>query len=311
MANLTTRRKLILAKVESTYNVDPTPTPAADAVLVEELTWQNENLKMIERPAVRPSLGMLQQVYGGRLVTVNFSAEVKGSGAAGTAPEIGALLRACGLGETIVASTSVTYAPVSTALESATLYVYEDGKRIVVTGCRGNVSFALEAGNRVMASFSMTGHVAAQTDVALPAPTFDTTAPVPFIGGGFTVDAFSAVISSLSFDLANTLAMPESVNGVDGFDEITIVGRDVNGSINPLDELVATEDFIGNFTAGAAMAIATGAIGATAGNILNIDMPAVYYRDATPADRDGLAALDLPFGASESTTDDEVSIAFT
>jgi hypothetical protein len=40
-------------------------------------------------------------------------------------------------------------------------------------------------------------------------------------------------------------------------------------------------------------------------------MPAVTYRDVSPADRDGIAGLDLPFGAAESSTDDEVSIAFT
>ena len=311
MARLTTRRKLLLAKIESTYNVDPTPTPASDAVLVEDLTWANEGLKMIERPAARPSAGSLQQIYGGRLVTVSFNCEVKGSGAAGTAPEIGQLLRACGLGETIVASTSVTYAPVSTGYESVTMYVYEDGKRIIVSGCRGNVSFTMAAGDKVMAAFTMTGHVAAQTDVALPSPTFDSTTPEPYIGGAFTIDSYSAIISALNFDLGNSVSNPESVSGADGYGEVYITMRDVNGSIDPLDELVATEDYIGNFTAGSTMALASGAIGATAGNILNITMPAVYYRDASSADRDGLASLDLPFGAAESTTDDEVSIAFT
>lgn len=311
MANLTTRRKLLLVEIESTYNTDPTPVAADDAVLAESVTWANEGLKMIERPSARTSLGMLKHVYGGRLVTVSIACEVKGSGAAGTAPEIGKLLRACGLGETIVASTSVTYAPVSSSLESVTLYVYEDGKRIIVTGCRGNVSFTLEAGNKVMANFTMTGHVGAQTDVAFPTPTYDATVPEPFIGGSFTIDSFAASISTLSFDLANALAFPEDVNAADGYGEVTITGRDVNGSINPLDDLVANEDFVGNFTSGAAMALATGGIGSTAGNILTITMPAVSYRDVTPADRDGIAGLDLPFGAAESTTDDEVSIAFT
>lgn len=308
---LTTKRKLLLAKVEVTYNIDPTPSAGTDAVLVEDLNWSNEGLKMVERPAIRPSLGTLQQIYAGRMVSVSFSAEVKGSGAAGTAPELGALFRACGLDETIVASTSVTYAPVSASLESATLYVYEDGKQIKVTGCRGNVSFALEAGNKPMATFTMTGHVAAQTDVALPAATFDSTTPEPFIGGSFTIDSYSAVISALNFDLGNALVYPEDVNAADGYGEVIITGRDVNGSINPLDELVADEDYIGNFTAGSTMALATGGIGATAGNILTVSMPAVYYRDASSADRDGIAALDLAFGAAESTTDDEVSLAFT
>ena len=90
-----------------------------------------------------------------------------------------------------------------------------------------------------------------------------------------------------------------------------MVGRDRNGWIDPVDELVATEDYIGKFTSGKSMALATGAIGGTGGNILTITMPAVYYRDAAPADRDGIAGLALPFGAGENATDDEVSIVFT
>ena len=311
MAKLLTRRKVLLAEVESTYNVDPSPSAVNDGVLVEDLAWSSAGLKMIPRPAVRPSLGALRQTYGGRLLQASFSCEVKGSGAAGTAPEIGQLLRACGLAETIVASTSVTYDPASTGLESVTLYIYEDGKRIILTGCRGNVSFALEAGARVMANFTMTGHEAAQTDLALAAPTFDATSPEPFIGGAFTIDSLSSVIGALNFDLANIVATPTDVNGADGYGEVTITMRDINGSIDPLDELVADEDYLANFKSGAAMALTTGAIGATAGNILTITMPAVSYRDASSSDRDGLASLQLPFGAAESSTDDEVSIAFT
>ena len=311
MSKLLTRRKLILAEIEVTYGTDPTPVPADDSVLVEDLAWANEGLKMIERPAVRPSLGALQSIYGGRLVTVTFNVESKGSGVAGTPPEIGKLLRACSLDETIVASTSVTYSLVSTGLESITLYVYEDGKLIIVTGCRGNVSAVFEAGNKVMFAFTFTGHVSAQTDAALPTPSYDTVTPEPFIGGAFLIDGFAGVISSLNFDLTNQLAMPASVNGVDGFDEVTITARNVQGSIDPLDELVATVDYLANFTSGKLMALATGAIGGTAGNILNITMPAVYYRDVSPTDREGLNAFEIPFGAAEATTDDELSLAFT
>lgn len=311
MPKLLTRRKVLLAKVESTYNVDSSPVPADDSVLVEDLTWSSAGLKMSERPASRPSLGALKQVYGGRLLQVSFTAEVKGSGAAGTAPEIGALLRACGFGETIVPSTSVEYEPVSTGLESATLYLYEDGKRIIVTGCRGNVEFSGESGMPMKANFTMTGHEAAQTDVALVSPTYDSVAPPPFVGGTFTIDGFSAVLNALNFDMGNENAMPASINAADGYDEITIVRRDVNGSIDPLDELVADEDWLGNLKSGAAMALATGTIGDTAGNRYAISMPAVSYRDATVQDRDGLSAMNLPFGAHESVADDEVSILFT
>jgi len=103
------RKRVITAKVESTYNTDPTPA-ATDAILVEDLNWSLEGLRMIERPAIRSSLGELQQVYGGSLMSVTFNAEVKNSGSAGTPPELGVLYLGCAMSETIVASTSVTYA---------------------------------------------------------------------------------------------------------------------------------------------------------------------------------------------------------
>ena len=71
-------REVILVKEEVTYNTDPVPTEGANAVLVENPAWQNEGLRMNERPAVRSSIGQLQHVYGGMLRTVTFDVELKG-----------------------------------------------------------------------------------------------------------------------------------------------------------------------------------------------------------------------------------------
>lgn len=306
-----TRNSVLYAKVESTYGTDAVPTPS-DAVLVESLAWSNAGLGMIERPGVHGSLGTVQHVFAGRLLQVTFDAEIKGSGTIDAPPEIGALLQACGLAETITATTSVSYDPVSTGIESATIYIYEDGKRIKVLGVRGNVSFALTAGGIMKASFTMTGHVEAQTDTALPVPTLDATVPPPFIGASFTVDSFAGVIEALNFDMGNAVALPKSANGPDGYGEVTITGRDVNGSVNPQDELVATEDWVGNFTSGSSMALTTGTVGSAVGNRVAMSMPGVYYRDLAPADRDGIRAFDLTFGAAETAAlNDEVAIIFT
>jgi len=71
-------RSVITAKIEATYNVDPTPA-AGDAILVEDPTPpSSEGLRMIERPAVRSNSSPLQPVYGGRMATVSFNVEVKG-----------------------------------------------------------------------------------------------------------------------------------------------------------------------------------------------------------------------------------------
>jgi len=107
------------------------------------------------------------------------------------------------------------------------------------------------------------------------------------------------------------LAMPPDMAATDGFGEVQITGRDPTGSYDPESELVATEDPWADLIADTALALSIGAIGATAGNIIDVDMPAVSYRDISPGDRDGIRIYEIPFGAAEVTTDDEVSIAFT
>ena len=303
-------REVILAKVETTYNTDSVPG-AADAILAEGLGWANNGLRMIERPAIRANVGKLQQVYAGRLIDISFTVELKGSGAAGTAPEIGALLRGCGFAENVVASTSVTYLPVSTGFESITLYFYRDGKRFTATGCRGTVSFTFETGSSGKAAFTFTGHVTTETDTAMVTPSYDGSVPPALIGVPFSIGGYSAVINSLSADIGNAISTPPDISAVDGYSEVFLTGRDVAGSFDPEDTLVATNDWLGDFTAGNTMALTTGAIGAVAGNIYQIDMPVVYFRDVGPGDRDNVRTLEIPFGSTDNTGDDDFSLAFT
>ncbi len=310
MSKIITRR-VVLGKIETTYNTDPTPAAATDAMFVENPSWTLEQLKMNARPGPKNTLGTRAHRYGRRLVGLAFSAEVKGSGTAGTAPELGAAFQACGLSETIVASTSVTYAPTSSAIKSITLYYYQDGLLRKLTGCRGEVDFSLVAGERVMANFKFTGHDAGITDVAIVTPTYDSVVPPVYVNSAFTANAYGAVISSLKFAMGNKIDTPDDVSATDGFGEIQITQRDVNGSIDPEAVAIATHDFMSEFTGGTSMALASGAIGTTAGNIINISMPAISYRDLKDGARNEIQTLDLGFGAAESSGDDEVSIAFT
>ncbi len=306
-----TRRKVGSAKVESTYNSDASPSVSTDAFLMEDFNWQLEGLRMVERPAIRNSIGALQHVYGGALLGCSFLCEVKGSGSAGTAPEIGQLLRGCALDETIVASTSVTYAPISDSPESLTIDLYEDGTRIKLTGCRGNADFVGEVGGRLMVSFSFQGHFAGPADVAFPTPSYDSTVPPILIGANFSIGGYGAIIQALNVSLGNSIEVPPNMNAADGYAEVLVTGRDVNGSYNPQQTLVATKDFMAALKAGTLEAIDTGVLGATAGNRFQLQLPKTYPRNLSPGDREGVQVYDIPFGAAENSGDDELSLAFT
>lgn len=307
-----TNREVILIKIEVTYGTDSVPVEGTDALLIENLSWSNEGLRMNERPAIRANINMLQQVYGGRLMSISFDVELKGSGGAvDLPPEIGPALRACALGETINAAVDVTYEPVSTGAESVTIYYFQDGIRYILTGVRGNVSFALETGAIGKASFTMTGHAAVPTDVALPSPTYDGEVPVAVINTPFAIGGFSAVINALNFDMGNTIATPPDMSAIDGYSQVQITKRDVNGSLDPEAVIVATDAPLADLESGALLALTTGKIGSGTGAEYAISSPGVYYRDVSPGDRDGVRTLETPIGFAEGTGDDEVSLVYT
>lgn len=308
------KNEVLLIKIESTYGTDAVPVAGTDAILVENPQWSHANSTMNDRSIVRPSHGRLQQVYGGTLKQITFDVEVKGPGASYSAsvlPEIDVPLRACGMGATLVAATSVTYAPVSSGFESATIYYYQDGTLHKLLGCFGDVQFTFEAGTYGKASFTFTGHASATTDVALPSPTLDTVLPPAVLNSAFTIGGYAAAISNIAFGLNNSIGMPKKIQAADGFGDLKLTGRDVAGSFDPEAVLVATNDFDAQWKAGTSLVLASGTIGSATFNKYKIDMPAVSYREYGPGDREGIRTYDMSFGAAESTTDDEVSIEFT
>lgn len=308
-----TNREVILAKVEVTYGTDSVPVEATDAKLVENIGWSNEGLRMNERPAVRQNIGMLQMVFGGTLRSITFDVEIKGSGGAvDDVPELGTLLRGCGFGETVNVAADVQYAPVSTGHESLTIYYFQDGIRHVLVGCRGNASFNLETGALGKISFTFTGHLVGVTDVALPAaPVYQTNVPPPLINVPFSIGAYSAIINALQFDVSNTVATPPDMSASDGYSEVRITQRDVQGSYDPEAVLVSVDDPFTDLQAGTLLAVTTGVIGSAVGNRIQVDMPAAFEKDVSPGDRDGIRTYDIPLGFAESAGDDEVNLTFT
>lgn len=310
--SLIKNRAVLFAKQEVTYNTDPVPVVSTNDILVENLEAKPANARAYKRQPTRPSLGKLKPLYGGHLMDVSFDVELKGSGAAGTAPELGVLLKSCGFGETVVPSTSVAYKPISSSIPSLTLYVFRDGKRQIVTGCRGTVKFSAAVGEAGKLSFNFTGHHVSETDTALPSPTYDSTVPPVVLSAGMSLDSYSGIFTKIDVDFGIELARPGSINAADGYGEVQITGRDVNGSVDVEDVLVATYDFLTKWKNGTAAALSSGVIGATAGNRWAFTMPAATIQGQDPGEKDGgIMTRDIKFNAAESSGDDEFTITFT
>lgn len=305
-----TTREAIALKIESTYKTESTPDPLTDAILVSELAVSDDNLRMVERNNIKPSIATDQQIYAGTLKKITFTAEMKGSGTAGTAPEIGQALRACGLSETIVANTSVTYEPASENHESATIFYYLDGVLMKLLGARGTCSFTGQTGQYAMLNFEFTGHDGGEVDASYPTLSYDSVLPVPLINVNFQVDGYGAILSSINLDLANTLSIAESMRDTWGFGEIRITKRDINGTIDPEMVVLATKNFIEDFKNNTVLNMATGVIGNTSGNRWQISTQ-IAFRGISYGEREQIRTNELQFGCIENTGDDELTLAFT
>ncbi|MBN2060701.1 MAG: hypothetical protein JW882_09835 [Deltaproteobacteria bacterium] len=302
-------RAQIAAKLESEEGTAETLTNA-EALLVFNPKF-NPEIEQFRRNPVRSTLSQLASVSGKRRATLEFDVELKGSGTKGTPPEYGDLLKACKMSETIVAVTSVTYAPASSGDSSITLALYEDGVCYKMWGARGDMSLKLKAGEPVMIHFVFTAADFSVTDVALlTGCSYDATIPQPFMNASFQVSSYSAIVENLDLALKNKVALRPSANAASGHLSAVITNREPGGSLDPEMVLVATEDFFGDWRSGTTGAL-TATIGSVAGNIATITAPAVRYTGISPADREGIRTLGLDFDLAMSSGDDELSIALT
>ncbi|MFS8973859.1 hypothetical protein PO002_04995 [Cupriavidus necator] len=304
------RKALILAKLETTYNVDPTPTAAANAILVRNMSVQPVTGDFVPRDVIRPYLGGDEQLPAAIYSTANFEVELAASGTAGTAPKFSQLLRACGLSETITASTDVKYAPTSGTNESVTIYYYLDGLLHKLTGARGTVVFALTAKQIPVAQFAFTGMCVPVTDAALPAsPDFSGFKTPQVVNNtntaAWSLHGFTGACEALSIDLGNTV----SYRNLIGMETVELTDRSTTGSATLEMPAIATKDFPGIIRAAT-----TGALsithGTTAGNKVKFDAPKVQLSNPQYQDSEGSVFLQAALSLVPDAGNDELLITF-
>jgi tail tube protein len=316
MGNLRVSNEVILAKIEVTYNTDPVPVAATNAVLVQNVAFDNVPIRMVDRPAVRANVGHLQRVFAGQLGKIKFDVEIKGSGTAGTIPELSPLLRAVGLLETVNAGVSVLYAPRSTLYESITLYWYEGGRKLhKLTGVRGNMTMKLTAGGIALMSFELTGHVLNPTDQSQPAPTYITKVPAPVLNMAVSLGGVTAIIArEWTLNLGNKIALPPSIAATDGYGEIQITERDITGQFIMDAELASVIDLDTQLSAGTSFTFASGQLGSVAGNKFAAasSTNGMYWMDRNFGAQEAMRVRTMPYGMVESATgNDDITLTFT
>lgn len=215
---------------------------------------------------------------------------------------------------TPVSNKGFEYLPDSTTPPSATVGAYLDGTRNILSGCRGNVRIASGAvGEPVFLEFEFMGVMGTAVDTALLSPTYETTVPSPFLSASPVVLGYSsAVLATMTFDAANTLAQREDASATKGVRSYLITDRAPTLTADPEMELVATHDFFGSLQAGT-----TGRcyfkLGSAAGNTIKVGFPKCQYSGLAEQDRAGIAvvgaSLDVLGSGVNASTDDDIQIA--
>ena len=325
MAILLTRRAVVLAAVETTFNTAATLDAATDAILVAEPDYVVD-VTVLERDFTRDTLSPEAHITGRKLARMRFRGELRGngeqdSGLVADAPIVARLLRGCGyeltgftaedfsalgLGASM---TGLRLKPRSTDFESLTLRIYFDGTSHLLTGAFGTFTLTAEAGNYARIEFDFLGQYYDPTDLAIVTPTHETTLPAQVELAQLTIDGFSAVVAAFNFDQANDIQIRPDVNGTDGYNGTRIVGRAPSGGIDPEADLVANQNFWKKLADSERMLFKM-RVGTEAGNIVWFAAPSAQYSNLTYSDRNGIRVYDAGLKFSTVLGDDEVQFFF-
>lgn len=311
-----TNRRLIMVKQETTYGSDPTPTGTDNALLVRNLDVTPLEADVVSRDLVRPYYGAYDQVIARVRSGISFEVELVGAGngtTTSTAPKYDTLLNCCGMSSAVTGTGNTgyrTYTPVSSELNSCTIYFNNDGLLHKLTGCRGTFTLSMTIGEVPVLKFTMTGIYNAPSDTALPGTITYSNQATPLAVnntnttvaaiGGYTPD-----ISEFSIDYGNQVEYRELVGNRK---EVLITNREVKGALKLEVVSLATRNWFSEFTSRNNTAL-TLSHGSTAGNRVVVSVPSMDLSTISYEDMNSIQMLNLPFVAVPTGSgNNEISI---
>lgn len=315
MADRHIRRTVIQAKIETTPGTWTAPA-AADALLISdvEIDYLDQN---VDRDLIRAYLGGSEQLVGTRAAKITFSCEIAGPGAAGTAPAWGKLLRACGMAETAVVSSYVSYNPVSEAFESLSIKYVVDGVGHNLKGARGTVDMSLVVSTRPLLKFTFVGVENTWDPAITPAGTL-TAWKVPVaisdvntgdirVGCTYAAGVLTGGTAWPSRGLELSLGTDPKMVSLLGSTQVDITSRAVTGKATfVLDDAAEVQLFQ---DAANIISRQVGLVhGKTAGNIVGVYMPNVQFMTPKYVDVEGRVGVSVDLRVCPANGNDELII---
>lgn len=311
MADKSMKKLLLLAVAQVAKGTPGTPTPGANAMLVNAFTPSPIDGKFVERKIIRGAKGNYGALMAGEHCMLECEAEWAGSGAAGTAPKFAPLNLACGLSETLSAGISAAYAPTASMGTYLTLYCYLDGLLFKITDAIGTKSWTINSEEIPVQKFTFTGKYWPMTDASFPGGIsftgFQDPVTVGFVNTPiFTVDGLSLTVKSFSLDLAN------QVNWKNWIGDGGAKSPDRKPTASAVFELTSVADK--NWGEAARLGTVMPLVlehGTVAGNICRLAAPKLQINaKPTISDDNGTALMSCSFAVTPNAGNDEVVETF-
>jgi hypothetical protein len=313
------KKTVILAKTETTQGVDATPTGAANALQVFDVSISPVELKSVSVEYLSAWFGAAMMLPGATFTKISFSVPLAGSGTAATAPAWGALTLACANAETtgLLTPNRVEYLPATDLLKYATLYYYDDGLLHSVLGCMGTQKMSVKAGEVGKLIFEFIGVSVTPTAVANATPVLTAwKIPVPItkanvtdisLGATYATGALSggSPYNSTGFTLDwgnKTDFVPMLTT-----EEVVMDGRKLKGAMSL--ELSAAQEItqIAATKAGSTQSFGF-ILGTATGNKLMFHAPAMRWTGYKKGSVSGKRIIDLDFELDPVSGNDEFRI---
>lgn len=324
---LLARKTLVLAKSETAYGVDPTPSQTTDVMLAVDVDISKPRTFIDRETEVGPSLSRLQGIVGERHGEISFGTEIIGS-LIGTQPEIEPLLLACGFKRTQGdPSYSYVYKPWSKSWganepKSCTLYVYfieAEGDEAILekfTGCVGNLAIVSTQSQILRFNWTLRGiyNAASKVNVGFDNPTIPSQLPLKVQDitlqlGGVQVDT---PVEAFEIDMQNELSPSKDVQSDYGVIHWYITNRNPVGSLNPelsnSSTSLAPTLIESDIDTPTTQTLTANYVRGTRG--LQITAPKLVKKNAAWGIREGVRVYDIPFQLARNSGDDELQLAF-
>lgn len=302
--------KLVLFKDEVTEGTDSLPAVVADAyrVLNYQPTFMDADGKT--RDLEKAFFGADPVALANFKRGAAFDMELIGGGAATTPPPWMKILQYCGFGVPAVGASAVTQSPITGGIKSATHYVYIDDLLTPATGTRGGAAFTFEDDDYPRLSLNVLGipNDALATQQTPPAvvpiayqnPVIASTEQSSFLWGGYAFPLRRWTMSDNA-----QLALRSFINPKD---RVKYGGRSWSGEIviKVGDLSVTNGNPFPAIRTGATKA-ATAVHGTTAGNIVQIDAPALQISgNVALSEEEGEVLATFPVTALPVSGNDEI-----